>query len=321
MSVWGVLTQMSRILKVTVEEFLEIAKALSNESRLHIFKQIQKRSMNVNEIAEMFGLPSSTATVNVKKLEDANLIHTELLPGTRGFQKVCSARFDQLVVELKDSEEEAADAAHYVSMPIGLYSECEVRPTCGLASAERIIGYLDDPRSFYEPDKAQAQILWFKQGYVQYQIPNRVPYDARLTGLDISMEICSEAPLYDANWPSDITVWVNGVEIGTFLSPGDLGGDRGLLTPSWWGLHNTQYGQLKKWRVTDKGSYIDGQQVSDVTIDDLGIHDKPAFSLRIGIKPDTANVGGMNLFGSKFGNYEQELLVRFDFRRVRQAEQ
>jgi predicted transcriptional regulator len=311
---------MSRVLKVSVDEFLEIAKALSNESRLQIFKQIQKSDMNVNEIAEMFGLPSSTATVSIKKLEEANLIRTELLPGTRGFQKVCSTRFDQLVVELKSEAVPAEESVRYVSMPIGLYSDCEVRPTCGLAGEDSIIGYLDDPRSFYEPDKALAQLLWFKQGYIQYQIPNRVPYDARLTALEISMEIGSEAPMYDLNWPSDITVWINDVEIGTYLSPGDFGGEPGLLTPSWWDIQRSQYGLLKKWKIDATGAYIDGRQVSGVTVDRLGVHDAPAFQLRIGVKPDAANVGGINLFGAKFGNYEQDLLVRFDFKQRNKAD-
>ncbi|GAA3409155.1 ArsR/SmtB family transcription factor [Paenibacillus hodogayensis] len=305
---------MSRVLKVSLDEFLEIAKALSNESRLHIFKQIQKTGMNVNEIADMFGLPSSTATVSVKKLEEANLIRTELLPGARGFQKVCSARFDSLIVDLKHTETESEESVRYVQMPIGLYSDCEVRPTCGLASEESIIGYMDEPRSFYEPDKARAQLIWFRQGYLQYQIPNKVPYGGRLTRLEISMEIGSEAPMHNADWPSDITVWINGVEIGTYLSPGDFGGEPGLLTPSWWGVRNSQYGLLKNWRIDEKGSFIDGRKVSDVTIARIGVHDAPAFQLRIGVKPDAVNVGGLNLFGSRFGNYEQDLLVRFDFK-------
>ncbi|PYI53967.1 ArsR/SmtB family transcription factor [Paenibacillus flagellatus] len=312
---------MSRVLKLSIDEFLEIAKALANESRLEIFKQIQKTDMNVNEIADRFGLPSSTATVNVKKLEEAGLIKTELLPGARGFQKVCSALYDQLAVDLKSPEEPAVqESARYVHMPVGLYSDCDVRPTCGVLSDEGIVGYLDDPRSFYEPDKVRAQLLWFRQGYVQYQIPNKVPYDARLTGLELSVEICSEAPHHNPNWPSDITVWINGTEIGTFMSPGDFGGERGLLTPAWWDKINTQYGQLKRWRIDETGSYIDGRQVSDVTVDRLNIGDAPAFQLRIGVKPDAANVGGLNLFGAKFGNYEQDLIVRFDYKPLRSSE-
>ncbi|MFX9246770.1 transcriptional regulator, partial [Acinetobacter baumannii] len=88
--------------------------------------------------------------------------------------------------------------------------------------------------SFYEPDKVNAQLLWFKQGYVEYRFPNRTPYDCLLTGIEVSMEICSEAPLHNPDWPSDITLWINGVETGTWQSPGDFGGERGLLTPVWW---------------------------------------------------------------------------------------
>lgn len=36
-----------------------------------------------------------------------------------------------------------------------------------------------------------------------------------------------------------------------------------------------------------------------------------SFSVRIGVKEDAANVGGVNLFGQGFGNYDQERVVRF----------
>jgi predicted transcriptional regulator len=304
---------MSRTWSITVDEFIDVAKALSNETRIEIFKQIQKRRMNVNEIAEMFGLPSSTATVNIKKLEDAKLIKTELISGARGSQKVCSALYDRLLVDLTEHPLEAIDHFRLIQMPIGHYTQCEAAPTCGLASEVGIIGYLDDPRSFYEPDKVRAQLIWFKHGYLEYQLPNKLPYDAQLTGLEISMEICSEAPLHNADWPSDITVWVNGVEVGTWMSPADFGGEPGWLTPAWWEVANTQYGLLKKWRITGDGSYIDGRRVSDKTVRDLAIDGSHFFTVRVGVKPDAINTGGLNIFGSKFGNYEQDLLVRMDF--------
>jgi predicted transcriptional regulator len=305
---------MSRVWSITIDEFLEIAKALSNETRLEIFKKIQQSTMNVNEIAEMFNLPSSTATVNVKKLEEAGLIRTELVPGTRGSQKVCSTRYDRLVVELTPRRAEMDPFFRYVHMPIGHFTDCEVKPTCGLVMEDGIVGYFDEPRSFFEPEKVHAQLLWFRQGYVEYRFPNRVPYDCRLTGLEISMEICSEAPLYNNNWPSDITLWINGVEIGTWMSPGDFGGERGLLTPVWWETRNTQFGLLKSWRVTEQGSYIDGSKISSVSIGDLGITGEvSSFPVRIGVKADAVNLGGLNLFGRKFGNYEQDILLRFDF--------
>ncbi|MEI3204121.1 MAG: hypothetical protein V8S73_05705 [Lachnospiraceae bacterium] len=39
------------------------------------------------------------------------------------------------------------------------------------------------------------------------------------------MEICSEAPGYKEDWKSDLTLWVNDVEVGTWTCPGDLGAE------------------------------------------------------------------------------------------------
>jgi predicted transcriptional regulator len=39
-------------------------------------------------------------------------------------------------------------------------------------------------------------------------------------------------------------------------------------------------------------------------------------SVRIGIPDDALHVGGMNLFGSKFGNHAQDVLLRCRFRRT-----
>jgi len=303
----------NKVWSVTIDEFTEIAKALSSELRVEIFKAIQKQSLTVNEIADMFTLPSSTATVNIKKLEEAKLIKTELVPSTRGSQKICSPMYDRLVVDLEPFGLNKDANFKYIEMPIGHFVNCEIRPTCGLVTENDIIGYVDEPRSFFEPDKVNAQLLWFKHGFVEYRFPNKVPFNSRLKGIEISMEICSEAPNYALDWPSDITLWINGVEIGTWMSPGDFGGERGVLTPGWWESHLTQYGLLKKWRVNEKGSFIDGSYLSDVKITDLNVNNEPSLTVRLGIKDDAANQGGMNLFGKKFGNYDQDILMKLDF--------
>src|SRR5690606_5608370 len=122
----------------------------------------------------------------------------------------------------------------------------------------------------------------------------------------LSLEVCSEAPMHHLDWPSDITVSVNGVAVGTFTSPADFGGQRGTLTPSWWDTRNSQYGILKEWRVTHEGSFIDGMRVSDVRIDDLALSAGRRLVVRIGVSPDARHVGGLNLFGRSFGNYPQD---------------
>lgn len=152
--------------------------------------------------------------------------------------------------------------------------------------------------------------MWFREGFVEYDFPNNVPYGAKATELELSAEMCSEAPEYDLDWPSDVTVWLNGVELGVWASPGDFGGERGRVTPAWWQLEQTQYGLLKRWRVTRKGSYIDGEKLSSVTLSDLDLAAHNHISARIGVKSGARNVGGVNLFGRKFGNHPQDLLMR-----------
>src|SRR5690606_1909033 len=107
-----------------------------------------------------------------------------------------------------------------------------------------IIGMIDDPRYFSDPDHIHAKHLWFASGYVEYRIPNYTVTTQTITGVTISLEICSEAPGFNENWPSDITFSLNDVALGTWTCPGDFGKKRGAYTPDWW-VNMTQYGLLK----------------------------------------------------------------------------
>lgn len=300
-----------KTLQLNWDEAIEICKALANEHRMKILNLLSQGAHNVNELAELLQIPFSTAAVNVKKLEDSGLISTEMVPG-RGSQKVNSKKYDRIIINLRPPNPESENYL-ILDMPISEYTDCEVEPTCGLVGENAILGIIDDPRSFYEPEHKDAQLLWFRSGYVEYRFPNRVPYGARTEELELSAEICSEAPFHKLEWPSDITFWINGVEVGTWTSPGDLGGTRGFLTPDWWVTRNTQYGLLKHWLVNEKGSFIDGIQISDVAIADLKVAERPFISIRLGVKKDAVNVGGMNLFGKRFGNYEQDLILKIKY--------
>ncbi|HWG85937.1 MAG TPA: helix-turn-helix domain-containing protein, partial [Deinococcales bacterium] len=299
----------NKVLMVDGEAALPILKALASETRLLILGLLSHNIMNVSELAEAMGLPHSTVNFNLRQLQDAGLLHVEYEPGSRGSQKLCSKRYDEVQIKLPGVAIEADRDFVEISMPIGNYRHIEVTPTCGLASDVKIIGMLDDSRSFYEPEHVFAQILWFRQGFVEYAFPNNLPYGSVAREVELSMEICSEAPQYDPDWPSDITLWLNGTEVGTWTSPGDLGGARGVNTPSWWQDDQTTYGYLKRWRVTPAGSFIDGEHLSTVCTPDLRLEESNHVTVRIGVKPDSRHVGGLNLFGRRFGNYTQDLLM------------
>jgi predicted transcriptional regulator len=294
------------------DRVVQVLKALGNETRLAILQYIGDRVVPLSEVARALSLPSSTAAMHTLVLETAGLLHSEMRPASRGLQKVCARTYDELVIDLPRGLPPSTNVIEH-EMPIGGFSEVAVAPTCGLASATSLIGFLDDPASFYEPERISAQLVWFGSGYVEYRFPNRLPPMAHATMLQFSAELCSEAPLHDPNWPSDITLWINGVEIGTWTSPGDFGGERGRYTPAWWESKDTQYGVLKRWRVTDEGTSIDGLALSEIALADLDLASGDPIRVRIGVRPDAAHAGGINLFGRGFGNYQQDLVLLMEY--------
>jgi len=272
-------------LTIDPEEDIEVLKGLASPARVAVLKLLhEKGALNVNEIADILDLPQSSVSTNVQMLEEAGLIHTETQKARKGNQKVCRSVYDEILVVFKNEIKETEPDAIEVSMPLGLYTSFEVTAPCGLCSADGIIGLLDVPNTFLDPDRMKAGLIWFTRGHVEYQFPN----NARLTNTSIReieflMELSSEVPGTSADWPSDITLTVNGVDIGTWTSPGDFGDKRGVFTPDWWKLKGSQYGKLKTWRINKSGSFIDGISISSVTVDDIGLSDHHSIRMRIGI--------------------------------------
>ena len=198
-----------------------------------------------------------------------------------------------------------------VAMPIGLYTSCEVSAPCGLCSPRGVIGLLDVPGTFLDPDRMNAGLMWFTRGFVEYQFPNNARHVGKaITALELSFELSSEVPGTASDWPSDITVAVNGRELGVWTSPGDFGDQRGLYTPDWWKLKGSQYGMLKSWRVTPDGAFVDGVRISPLTSKDLDFSAHHSIRARIEVKPDARHPGGVNIFGRGFGNYDQDIVLR-----------
>ena len=289
----------------------KVAHALSNELRLKILSMLDERSMNVLELSQRLNMPISTVSSSITVLEEADLIRTERQSGVRGVSKLCSRKKDNITIQLAKTAKRELESFFY-HMPIGAYSDFVVTPTCGLLSHERNIGENDNPATFYDPARFQAQLLWFQQGYVEYRFSSHALMEQEAQCLAIAFEACSEAPNYRKDWPSDITVSINGVELGTWCCPGDFGGSQGRCTPEWWLPSSTQYGLLKRWKVMADGCYLDDVRISDVTLEQLHLTDKPYIAVRIGVKPDAVHQGGINLFGERFGDHNQAIVMRLD---------
>lgn len=284
---------------------------LSSPLRLRILRLLRiEGPLNVNEIAARMGLPQSTIATNVGILEEAELIRTETIKARKGQQKVCAGRYDEIIIRL-DRVAERQDDVIEVAMPVGLYTGCQVSAPCGLCSTERVIGLLDVPDGFLDPNRMQAALIWFGRGHVEYKFPNNARIAGKkITALELCLELSSEVPGTNTDWPSDISIWINDVKIGTWTSPGDYGDKRGIHTPRWWKLAGSQYGQLTQWQVTAAGCFIGEERISGVTLADLALDEHSSIRLKIGIDEAAEHPGGINIFGRGFGNHDQDILLR-----------
>ena len=204
-------------LTVDPEDNIGLLKGLSSPVRIKILRLLHANGpMNVNEISAALRLPQSTVATNVQVLEGAELIRTETSKASKGQQKICSVRFDEVVIRLDGAPAQQQDNRIEVAMPLGLYTSYQASAPCGLCSTEGVIGLLDVPDFFLDPSRMRAALIWFGRGYVEYKFPNNAKIaGAEIEAIEFSMEISSEVPGTNAEWPSDISLWVNDAKIGT----------------------------------------------------------------------------------------------------------
>ena len=296
----------------SLDEALEIFKALGSNVRVEIIKILRENNgMNMNDLASALNITNGALTGHIKKLEDCGLISISSESVGHGNQKICSVHLDKILIDL-DSQEEDANV-YQTELKVGHYSNYEVYPTCGLASSTTVIGEVDDTRYFAHPDRYAADILWFTKGFVEYIIPNFIPFSQKIDKITISAELSSEAPGVNDVWPSDISFYINDTFIGSWTSPGDFGDVKGIFTPEWWFPNWNQYGMLKLLVINKRGTFIDGLQISNVTIRDLNLTDKSSIRLRMAVNDGSTHVGGLTIYGKNFGNYNQDINVRINY--------
>lgn len=296
----------------SLDEGLDTFKALGSEIRLQILNiLLENDQMSMNQLANELNISNGALTGHIKKLEECGLISTSNESAVHGNQKMCSIIQDRIILDIT----KPVDFSNVFSTQIrvGQFSSHNVCPTCGIANSESVIGVIDDIRYFDHPDRFNADIIWFTKGYVEYVIPNLIPVNQKISMLSISMEISSEAPGINNNWPSDISFYINDTLVGVWTSPGDYGEVRGILTPDWWPPNWNQYGLLKLLFINHRGTYIDGLKISDVSTNTLKLDFNSTIRFRIAVEEDATHVGGLTLFGKNFGNYSQDIQISINY--------
>jgi predicted transcriptional regulator len=297
------------IKRIPPYQIQEVAKALSGDLRLRILEALGERPKSISQLVDELGVAQPTVSINVQNLEQAGLVNSST--SGSGREKICSRVLDTLLFELPLRPGESLQQVEEISMPIGLYTDCSIQPPCGLQAMEGIVGCPDDPRAFYMPERTKANLLWFSEaGYVEYSFSNPLPGGIPLEKLLLSAELCSEAKGYKQDWPSDISLTINGKWIGTWTCEGDFGDRKGKLSQTLQ-FGCSQYGLLTEWSITRAGSYINGVKSSDTTLAELELHYNRPIKVRLEVRADAENRRGMNLFGAGYGDHPQNLLLRF----------
>ena len=84
-----------------------------------------------------------------------------------------------------------------------------------------------------------------------------------------------------------------------------------LVFPNW-----NQYGLLKMIVINKKGTFVDGLKISNVNIRTFNLDYKSTIRFKFQIEEDAKNVGGITIFGSGFGNYNQDIKVRIAYSQI-----
>ena len=288
---------------------LPVFKALASDIRLQILQIIQKGPTNIQNVTDQLNISSPAVTSHIKKLHQAGLIQINKKSGKHGTQKICSLNVNKISLNLST----AADIKiEEINIPVGHYTDIEVKTPCGLASKNKIIGSFDQPQYFFDPERIKADIIWLGAGFVEYSISlEDINKTQEIKEIEISLELGSEAKGANNDWPSDLYFFINNIEIGKWISPGDFADREGKLNPDWWGKGINQYGILKTISIRQEGTFIDKDRISDVSINDLELNNKSNNIEFIMKAPESNdNSGGLTIYGQNFGDYEQDIKVK-----------
>lgn len=288
---------------------LNYFEALASHTRLRVIQLLSEKDMDIKELAEALDVSSSIMTKHVRKLESAGLITSSNVSKDGNRHKVCSLL--NMVAEVqppfKDNRADGGRHFYETSIPVGVFTDIRASAPCGMADENRVLGCIDEPVYLLGSERASAQLLWMKQGYVEYLLPNYLTEHQWLSAVELSGEFGSEVAGFNDRWPSTIWLSLNGVRICSFTTPGDFGSVHGALTPAWW--DKNQYGILVVITIDGNGVFVNGEKKAGLTVEDLPLLDD-RWVLRLEVGGPDEKGGGMTLFGERFGNYQQSLLFR-----------
>jgi len=315
----NILKQKKMILDLNnLEKIEKVAYALDSNIRLKILSFLSKKSYTILELAEKLNISISNASFHIKLLKDANIINITHNPSKKGNEKIVALEKHNVEFFLTHDVAESSiiNKQFKTELPVGAFMDFDISGPCGMADQNgELIGPEGNPDIFYSFERIKSEIIWFSKGYVEYPISNISFKGKKINSIEITLEVCSECANYNNNYKSDIFFEINGKNIGVYTSPGDFGGRRGNLTTKNWPLESTQYGKIVQIRIDNKGCFINQNLTNNsLTIEDFqNVATDKCMTMKLGINENSKYVGGINIFGKNFGDYNQGININILF--------
>lgn len=293
-----------------VEAIAEVCDALSSPTRLRILTYLQHNHLQeIPKISADLGIPITTLMHHLYKLEKAEVIEIYYKNSKHSSVRTAVRKMKSVYINLHNTlpYRQEENTSYTQSVGVGCYTDF-TGSKISLLTEDGIMKI--EEGNFFPENRYNAQMIYTMFGRITYFFSNFAALTDPVKKIEFTLEICSEAPYYDNNYLSDITFWINGIEITTYTLDGDYGDRRGKLNPDWWPSVNTQYGKLLNLSVSKTGVEINGSNVNRrITINDLRINKENKIVLTFGNKDTAEHRGGFNLFGKGFGDHAQDICM------------
>lgn len=177
------------------QAYLGFYEALASKTRLDIIQSLSQRDMNIKELAAKLGVSCSIMTKHVRKLEQAGIIATRTVKREGSRQKTCTLLNTNYEL-VPPPRQNNLRQFYQTSVPVGQFTDIKVTPPCGIANEYTVIGGMDEPAFLWKPERFNAGLIWFAEGYAEYKAPNYTHDIQMVDELEISAELSSEATGY-----------------------------------------------------------------------------------------------------------------------------
>lgn len=158
-----------------VQAIADFCYALSSADRVRVLRSLMWAPKNVSSLSQETGIPISTVSRYLQDLERGGEINITYQPGFKGHTRYCEQNALSFSLNMKKGnmkKEEKPKKLEWVSeMPIGMYYDCAISAPCGMLGLEGSLLPDNKPKSFFSPQRAGAECIWFDTGKLSYKFP------------------------------------------------------------------------------------------------------------------------------------------------------